>query len=196
MFVFGGGVARLRRIQGGLSGSAASDEGRQSIGRGLALNRPLLETRLLLRVAPIVTTMTVAILSATVREWLSFRAWSAIGLRIRLLRGWEMRLRLWLVEDGLGLRTLLGGCESVHNPEIVLVIFFFLLGLIRRTHEAVLRLLLRQLSRCDQAEVVLCMLKITFRHHRVAGRMGVPRQLQILLCDVVRCSSDFDVWPI
>jgi hypothetical protein len=113
----------------------------------------------------------------------------AIGDRSRLLLRKGLRRRLW--------HPLLGRCEPIRDaPEVIVVIAVVRLRLRRRPHIALLGLLLGLLSGCDQAEVVLCMLQITFGHDGIARRVGVTRELEILLGDVVRCAANLYVWAI
>ena len=48
----------------------------------------------------------------------------------------------------------------------------------------------------NQAKVVFRMLQVTLGRNRIAGRLRVPRQLQIFLGDVMSIASDFDVRAI
>ena len=61
---------------------------------------------------------------------------------------------------------------------------------------AELRLLLRQLRRCDQPKIMFGMLKVAFRHHGVAGRLRIPGELQVLFADVMRRPPDLHVGSI
>jgi hypothetical protein len=119
-----------------------------------------------------------------------------IGLRTRCKGGRLLPLALGALGTEGRLGSALGrGGKSVRNAaKIVIVVpivpvLRFALG----ADEAGLRLLLGQLGGGDQAEVMLCVLQIAFRHDRVAGRMGVPRQLQVLFCDVVRGAANLYV---
>ena len=95
-------------------------------------------------------------------------------------------------------RALRGRCEAVGNTAkiVVVVAFVRVLGLVLRPDEARLGLLLRQLRRCDEAEVMLRMLKVTFSHNGIAGRMGVAGKLQIFLCDMMSGAANFNVGPV
>lgn len=57
-------------------------------------------------------------------------------------------------------------------------------------------LLSEALCRRDDAQIMLGVLVIVFGHHRVAGRLGIARQLQILLGDMLGIAADLDVRPI
>src|SRR5262249_40124799 len=45
----------------------------------------------------------------------------------------------------------------------------------------------------DHAEIVLGVLIVVFGGHRIAGRLGVARELHVLLRDMVRGAANFDV---
>ena len=57
-------------------------------------------------------------------------------------------------------------------------------------------LLSEALCRRDDAQIMLGVLVIVLGHHRVAGRLGIARQLQILLGDMLGIAADLDVRPI
>jgi hypothetical protein len=156
----------------------------------------------------------VAILEGTVRTRaailallaiLPFTALLALALRLTLL-GLEARLRrIGLLRRGVRLRLvgLLHGLrraldrrgETVGDAALVVVLFlgfrFADLADVAR-----LRLLLGLLSRCNDPEVVFSVLEIALGHNRVAGGLGVARELQVFLGHVMGCAPDLHVWPV
>lgn len=47
----------------------------------------------------------------------------------------------------------------------------------------------------QNTEIMLCVLKIVFGHHPVAGGTGIPRQLKIFFIDMRGGAADLDVRP-
>jgi hypothetical protein len=130
---------------------------------------------------------------------------------LRLVRGGGGRLLGLLAAErglaiGLGLaaegRLSLGETlgrrgETVGKPAHVVVIVHFLhIGLAGRALIAHLGLRLRQLRRSDQAEVMFGVLEIAFRHHRVAGALGVAGELKIFLGHMMSSPTDFHIRTI
>jgi hypothetical protein len=111
------------------------------------------------------------------------------AIRLAALR----RLPAGLLEGLRRLRQTLGhGGEPVGSVILLLVLNFRLL---RRTPEAH-GLLLRLLGRRDQPVVMLGVLEIVLRHHRVAGGLGVAGKLEIFFRDMLRGAPDFDVGAV
>src|SRR6185295_7046551 len=54
----------------------------------------------------------------------------------------------------------------------------------------------RRLRRHDHAVIMLRMLKIILSHDAIALRIGVARQLEIFLVDVMRVAADLDVGTV
>ena len=48
----------------------------------------------------------------------------------------------------------------------------------------------------DDAEIMLGVLQVAFRHDRIAGGLRVARQLQIFLGDMLGGAADFHVGPV
>jgi hypothetical protein len=121
---------------------------------------------------------------------LGLEAWlRRIGLRRRGVRLRLVGLLHWLR------RALDGRGEPVGDAALVIVL---LLGF-RFAHladVACLSLLLGLLSRCNDPEVMFGVLEIALGHHRVAGGLGVARELQIFFSDVMGRAADLDVGPI
>jgi hypothetical protein len=132
---------------------------------------------LLLAVAALLVGRTVllrTILIAALRLLALIAALRGIGLRLALLR------RL-LILRALGRRG-----EAIGH---VVVVDLVVVGAL----QAHRRRLLGRLRRCDQAEIMLRVLEITLRHHRIARGMRVARELEIFFRDVMRGAADFDV---
>ena len=91
-----------------------------------------------------------------------------------------------------------GRSETVGKAgEIVVRVVFLRLDLFARlTLVSELSLLLRLLRGSDQSEVVLRVLQVTFRHDRIAGRLSIARELQILFADMMGGAPDLYVRPI
>ncbi len=104
----------------------------------------------------------------------------------RLVVTWHERLRLRRNEAGL-----LAEIRKVLAFVIAVLRGHFILG-------ARLRLVLAELflGRGDQAEIVLCVLVVVLRSHRIAGRPGVARQLHVFLSDVRGGAANLDVGSV
>src|SRR5208283_5234607 len=101
-------------------------------------------------------------------------------LEIRLLRrigGWGKSLG----ERGEAVR---------HAREIVIVLEFLLL--VGGAAIAAVLLLLRG----DQPEIMFGVLQQILRHNNVAGRLGVTRELEIFLGDMLRRAADFHIGSV
>jgi hypothetical protein len=104
------------------------------------------------------------------------------------------------MKTGLGLliRVLSLGRrgETIRQcPEIALV--FQVVGLLpRRSLLTALRKRLRGLRRRDEPEVVFGVLQIILRRNRVSARVGVSRELEVFLGDMVRVAAYFDIRSI
>ena len=105
-------------------------------------------------------------------------------------------LRRRLVLVALLRRPLARRGETVGQALEVVVGVLVLLGLARGPLIAVGGLLLGLLGRRDQPEIVLGVLEVAFRHHRIAGRLCIARQLQVFLADVVGSAPDFHVGAV
>lgn len=122
-------------------------------------------------VAPL-TMLLVALLRMALlfRPGLEFvpRLLTVLAVEARLLRG------LWRTEG-----------EAVHDGAFKLVIAVEVLGILDpAAHGGLLGLELLLLRRRDQPEVMLCMLQIAFRRHRITRGMGIARQLYIFFRDM------------
>ena len=91
-----------------------------------------------------------------------------------------------------------GRSETVGKAgEIVVRVVFLRLDLFARlTLVSELSLLLGLLRGSDQSEVVLRVLQVTFRHDRIAGRLSIARELQILFADMMGGAPDLYVRPV
>ena len=110
-----------------------------------------------------------------------------VGLRLRLLRGLLRRRGHLLGRRG----EAVGQALEIVVAVVVGLDLFAGLALV-----AELRLLLRQLRGSDEPEVVLGMLEIALRHHRIPRRLRVAGELKVLLADVVSRPPDLDVRPV
>ena len=200
---------------------AACDECGQA-GRGF-FRRPVLKPRLLLfagvtelrvpRLLVALGTLFVrsAVLPIPVVVWAILPEAAVLLWTLRIARlAFCIRLRSRIIRSHRGLllagrraelrwrRPLRGRCEAIGNAAkvVVIVAFVRVLRLVLRPDEARLSLLLGKLSRCDQAEVMLRVLKVTFSHDRIAGRMGIARKLQVFLCNMVGGAANLDVGPV
>ena len=54
-------------------------------------------------------------------------------------------------------------------------------------------LLGKGLCRCDYSQIMLGMLEIVLGHHRIAGGLGIARQLEVFLGDMLGIAADLDV---
>ena len=138
---------------------AAGDEGRK-----LALGPALRDMLLMLRPA--------AILLRVARPTIGLIA-RRIGLLLIGLRRRHVGLR-----PGIGL--------AAHGMPGILVAVVGVLALFAHAFRPVVRIGLAELllRRRDQAEVMLGVLKVVFRPHRIAGGRGVTRQLNVFLGNV------------
>jgi len=192
------------------------------IRRGEAFTRLLLLVATTEAAIVEAATLLVAVLIGTVAARLALLA-TLIGLGLLLIgKGRPLDEGLWLAlgrrrlsrlghKARLGIATLLGrvgllagaigllleplgrGSEAIRQSAQIIIIILIEL---RRAFWAIiahLGLLLGGLGRCDQAEIMLGMLEIALGHHRVAGRLGIARELQIFLSDVMGCTANFHV---
>ena len=108
-----------------------------------------------------------------------------LGLRLRLmLRLRRGRRRHLLARRG----ETVGQALEIVVAVVVLLDLFAGLALI-----AELSLLLSKLRRSNEPKVMLGVLKIAFRHDRIAGGLRIPGELQVLLSDVVSRPPDLHV---
>ena len=117
------------------------------------------------------------------------------GLRLVSRGGRKAGLRLLprLLIRKIWLREPLDGRGEAIGDDVVFVVAVFGLDLARRAGEPELSLLLRQLRRRDDAEVMLGVLKVAFRHDRVARRLRIPGELKIFLGYVMSGPSNFNI---
>ena len=128
-----------------------------------------------------------AIVAVTVAEILFARLLliARIGLLLTLLELLRLLLRH---EAGLCAEARIAvGIVAVVVERIAIGALHRLLLLLRL---ALAELFLRG---CDQTEIVLGVLQITFRHDRVAGGLGVARKLQILFRDMLGGATDLHI---
>jgi hypothetical protein len=151
------------------------------------------------------TVRTRAAILAFVLAILAFTTLLALALRLTLL-GLEARLRrIRLRRRGVRLRLvgLLHGLrraldrrgETVGDAALV-VILFLGFRFADLADVARLSLLLGLLSRCNDPEVVFSVLEIALGHNRVAGGLGVARELQVFLGHVMGCAPDLHIRPV
>ena len=153
--------------------TATGDEGRQAaelLSAAFVATLRRLLIRLLLMLRPVLHLLIAR------REWLGV----ARQIRLALL---YLRLRcvarLVLSHEGL--------------PVIVAIVEVVISGALRRAALALLRLLIVVigvllaelfLCRCDQAEIVFCVLIVILGRDRVAGTLRVARKLDVFFCNV------------
>jgi len=144
---------------------------------------------------------------------------AAFGTRLRhmLLRPAAIRLRLftrrlgWLLAllIGLSLTRLIGLrlsaaavghiAHRLPGPVVVAPVVTFLAALVGAggvVTEVGIVLPELFLRRSDQAEIMLGVLKVIFRRHRVARGLGVACQLHVFIGDVVRGPADLHVGTV
>jgi hypothetical protein len=96
---------------------------------------------------------------------------------------------LLIRSDALG-----GRCKSIgHRAKVIVVVKFGGFGLSSRSRLAAKGQSLSSLGRRNQPKVVFSMLKVVFSSDGITAGMGVARQLEILLSDMLRVSADLDV---
>ena len=126
------------------------------------------------------------------------------AVRLRLFARWigrllvvvEVRLvaEIRLALSGLALRRL--AWRRLSLPWLAVIALVAVEGLIanlaRRRRRLVVGILRSELflRRGDHAEIVFGVLEVIFRSDRVAGALGIARQLKILLGDVMSRSAD------
>jgi len=108
--------------------------------------------------------------------------------------GW-VRMKSWL---GLLIRVLplRGRGEAIRQRPEIAVVFQVVDLLSRRSLLTALRERLRGLRSCDKPEVMFGVLQIILRRDRVSARVGVSRELEIFLGDMMRVAAYFHVWSI
>jgi hypothetical protein len=118
-----------------------------------------------------------------------------IGLR-RVRRQVRLRLKplLRLLIGALSLRRR--GETIRQRAEIAVVLHVVALAFARGPRLTALGERLRGLRRCNKAKVMLGVLQIVLRRDRVAAGVGVPRELEIFLRDMMRVAAYFDVRSI
>jgi hypothetical protein len=105
------------------------------------------------------------------------KTWLGLGLLIRVL---PLRRR---------------GETIRQRPEIALVVQ--VVGLLsRRSLLTALRKRLRGLRSCDEPEVMFGVLQIILRRDRISAGVGVSRELEIFLGDMMRVAAYFDIRSI
>ena len=121
----------------------------------------------------------------------------SLGVRLGSVRG-HIRLRLKSL-----LRLLIGGLplrrrgEAIRQrTEIAVVFHIFAIAFAGRARLATLRERLGGLRSCNQPKVMLGMLQIILCRDRISPCMGIPRELEIFLGDMMGVSAYFDVRPI
>jgi len=110
---------------------------------------------------------------------LAFTILPVLALALLALLAWLLAFALFLAfaSNVLLLRLGLRGREAgVHLRHIVIVIGIILAFRPLAT--------LRLLGARDDAEIVFGVLEVILRHHRIAARLGIARQLQIFLGDM------------
>ena len=106
----------------------------------------------------------------------------------------RLRLHVGLRRVGRGARSA-GRSEAVGDAaEILVVLDLDRLAFARRP--AALGVRLGGLGGGDQAEIVLGVLQVVFSRDRIAAGVGVARELQILLGDVMGVAADLHVRPV
>ncbi len=122
-------------------------------------------------------------------------------LRLRLRRR-KMRLHLRL-RRLVGRRRLKGSGgsnrqtvgqrrEAIRYPREIIIVVAVVLRLKGLATKVVRRLL----RGCDQAEIMFRMLQEAFRHHDIARRLGVTRELKVFFCDMLSGSANLDVGTV
>ena len=130
---------------------------------------------------------------------------AAIGLRLLTRRiGWLLALLIGLSLTRLiGLRLSAAAVGHVAHrlpgPVVVAPVVTFLAALVGAggvVTEVGIVLPELFLRRSDQAEIMLGVLKVIFRRHRVARGLGVACQLHVFIGDVVRGPADLHVGTV
>jgi hypothetical protein len=167
------GRALLRRSP------TAGDEGRQPLDIAVlvaAALRLMLLRLVLLRVVLLRMAAAIGLLLSRGEELSIARQ---VGLRVT---GAERHLIVWLGRPG-----------DILVAVIAAVIAH--VGSAFRTEEwrGLPELLLRS---GDQAQIMLGVLVVVLRRHRIAGRLRIARKLNVFLGNMRRCAADFDVRPV
>jgi len=112
-----------------------------------------------------------------------------LSLRLRLLR---LIGRLGLESRGGRRRQPLGQWrEAIGDSREIIIVLAFILCL-EGLAAKIICLLLRGRN---QTKIVLRVLQQVFSHDDVAGGLGVSRELEIFLRDMLRCAANLDVGP-
>lgn len=150
------------------------------------------ERRQALDVVVLRTVMLAAMLGARL-EWLRLR----LMLRLLLLRLILLRLMILFARIE---RLLLARCERLTGHLRLIVVAIVIAVVLHRPARLLLiiRLGLTQLflRGGDQAEIVFGVLVVIFRGNRVAGTLGVARELQIFLRDMRSGAADFYILSV
>ena len=134
-------------------------------------------------------------------NWLSILAKGGpIDKRLRLIPGRWIKARLGLLSrlliwKGRRRKTVHGRREAVRDYVVVLVPFVGV-HFARGPQITHLGLLLRELSRGDNAKIMLGVLEIALSHDRVSRRLRISCELQILLGDMMSGSTNFYIGSI
>ncbi len=120
----------------------------------------------------------------------------SLGVRLGSVRG-HIRLRLKSL-----LRLLIGGLplgrrgEAIRQrAEIAVVFHLFAIAFAGRARLAALSERLGRLRGCNQSKVMLGVLQIILCRDRISPRMGIPRELEVFLGNMMCVSAYFDVSP-
>ena len=145
-----------------------------------------------------VLVLTVAAIEPLASLWLT-GPWLAVLGWLAILRGLPFRLAIGQRRGRRHLRDAFARRREAiwQSTEIVVVLAIILFELVAGLALIPeLGLLLRLLRRSDQAEIMLCVLQITLGHDRIAGRLRVASELEILFANVVGSSPDLHIRPI
>jgi hypothetical protein len=106
----------------------------------------------------------------------------------------RLKTRLGLL---IGVLPLRGRGETVRQRAEIAIVFQ-VVGILsgRPLLTTALRERLRGLRRGNKPEVMLGVLQIILRRYRISARVGVSRELEIFLRDVMRVPADFDIRSI
>ena len=116
---------------------------------------------------------------------------SAVRLALECLRG----TGVWLIalKRLLHLRRLRKSVCDRRETIVLLDAFVLVLDFLSRFRQETHRLLLRLLSSRNHAVVMLGVLKVIFRHHRIPRRLRIAGQLKVFFSDVLSGTANLHV---
>jgi hypothetical protein len=107
-----------------------------------------------------------------------------------------MRLKTWL-RLRISVLPFRGRCEPIRQRAEIAIVFQVVdLALSGRSLLAALCERLRGLGGCNKPEVMFGVLQIIFRRDRISPCVGVSRELEVFLGDMMRVAAYFDVRSI